>query len=84
MTPEMVRAVGRMNRDGVLLLAGTDIAGPRIPGFSLQDELSMLVNAGLTPTSSIADSNLESSRGHSPDQRFRYRRDRKIRRPCLA
>jgi len=48
----------RMNRDGVLLLAGTDIAGPRIPGFSLQDELSMLVNAGLTPLQALQTATL--------------------------
>src|SRR5215469_8002751 len=53
MTPQMAKVVGQMNRDGVLLLAGTDIAGPRIPGFSLQDELSMLVTAGLTPLQAL-------------------------------
>jgi len=47
--PTFLRAVGRMNRDSVMLLAGTDIAGARIPGFSLHDELAMLVTAGLTP-----------------------------------
>jgi imidazolonepropionase-like amidohydrolase len=51
--PKLVAVVGRMNRAGVVLLAGTDIAGPRIPGFSLHDELSMLVTAGLTPLQAL-------------------------------
>jgi Amidohydrolase family len=58
MAPEMTKVVGRMSRDGVLLLAGTDIAGPRIPGFSLQDELSMLVKAGLTPLQALQTATL--------------------------
>jgi imidazolonepropionase-like amidohydrolase len=37
-----------MDRDGVRMLAGTDIVGPQIPGFSVHDELSTLVRAGLT------------------------------------
>ena len=36
-----------------MLLAGTDIAGARIPGFSLHDELAMLVTAGLTPMQAL-------------------------------
>ena len=51
--PQLVKVVGRMNHDGVIVLAGTDIAGPRIPGFSLHDELSMLVTAGLTPLQAL-------------------------------
>jgi cytosine/adenosine deaminase-related metal-dependent hydrolase len=53
MFPELLNAVGRMNQDGVTLLAGTDIAGSRIPGFSLHDELAMLVRAGLTPLAAL-------------------------------
>jgi imidazolonepropionase-like amidohydrolase len=42
--------VGEMNRAGVPLLAGTDTAaGVRVyPGFSLHEELALLVQAGLT------------------------------------
>jgi len=58
MFPELVKVVGRMNRDGVLLLAGTDIAGSRIPGFSLHDELSMLVKAGLNPLQALQTATL--------------------------
>ncbi len=51
--PRLLEVVGRMHRAGVILLAGTDIAGPRIPGFSLHNELSMLVAAGLTPAQAL-------------------------------
>jgi imidazolonepropionase-like amidohydrolase len=41
--------VGAMMRAGVGILAGTDDANPYvIPGFSLHDELALLVAAGLT------------------------------------
>jgi cytosine/adenosine deaminase-related metal-dependent hydrolase len=45
--------VAQMNRAGVVLLAGTDIAGARVPGFFLHDELSALVDAGLTPLQAL-------------------------------
>jgi imidazolonepropionase-like amidohydrolase len=53
MAPEFVEVVGRMHHDGVTLLTGTDLAGPRIPGFSLHDELRALVTAGLTPLQAL-------------------------------
>ncbi len=56
--PELLKVVARMQQDGVMLLAGTDIAGPRIPGFSLQDELSVLVQAGLTPLQALQTATL--------------------------
>ena len=40
----------QMQADGVLLVAGTDTPVPStVPGFSLHDELRLLVEAGLTP-----------------------------------
>jgi imidazolonepropionase-like amidohydrolase len=46
--------VGRMQKAGVALLAGTDDANPySMPGFSLHDELAMLVEAGLTPAEAL-------------------------------
>jgi imidazolonepropionase-like amidohydrolase len=42
-----------MNRAGVVLLAGTDIAAARIPGFFLHDELGALVEAGLSPLQAL-------------------------------
>jgi imidazolonepropionase-like amidohydrolase len=46
--------VAAMHRAGVGILAGTDAAGFYvIPGFSLQDELGLLVEAGLTPMAAL-------------------------------
>ena len=42
---KLVEFVGRMHRTGVPLVAGTD----SIPGFTLQAELALYVQAGLTP-----------------------------------
>lgn len=47
--------VGEMNRAGVPILAGTDTAaGVRVyPGFSLHEELALLVQAGLSPMQAL-------------------------------
>jgi imidazolonepropionase-like amidohydrolase len=45
--------LGKLNRSGVTLLAGTDVAGARIPGFWLHDELATMVDAGLTPLQAL-------------------------------
>jgi imidazolonepropionase-like amidohydrolase len=46
--------VGKMQRAGVGILAGTDTANPYVfPGFSLHDELALLVEAGLTPIAAL-------------------------------
>jgi imidazolonepropionase-like amidohydrolase len=39
----------QMHRAGVTLVTGTDVAFLHPPGFSLHDELAMLVESGLTP-----------------------------------
>jgi len=49
----LVDVTRRMHRDGVKLVTGTDAAGPRLVGFSLQRELVVLVRAGLTPLESL-------------------------------
>jgi imidazolonepropionase-like amidohydrolase len=46
---ELREVVRQMNRSRVTLMAGTDTAGPRIPGFGLHDELAILAEVGLTP-----------------------------------
>ena len=58
MFPRLLNVVRRMHQAGVMLLAGTDIAGPRIPGFSLHNELAMLVTAGLTPAQALETATL--------------------------
>ena len=46
--------VGQMQRGGVKILAGTDSAAPYVfPGFSLHEELALLVQAGLTPMEAL-------------------------------
>lgn len=48
------RVVGVMSDSGVAMMAGTDFGGPFIlPGFSLHDELALLVEAGLSPLEAI-------------------------------
>ena len=43
-----------MRRAGVRILAGTDLGNPYVyPGFSLHDELALLVQAGLTPLEAL-------------------------------
>ena len=45
-----LQVVGEMQRAGVGILVGTDTPNPYVyPGFGLQDELELLVEAGLTP-----------------------------------
>jgi imidazolonepropionase-like amidohydrolase len=46
--------VGAMNKAGVRFVAGTDVGNPFcFPGFSLHDELALLVEAGLSPLQSL-------------------------------
>lgn len=56
--------VGQMNSAGVPLLAGTDTAaGVRVyPGFSLHDELGLLVQAGLTPMQALQTATINPAR----------------------
>jgi len=55
--------VGRINRAGVPILAGTDCPNPYIyPGFSLHDELSLLVHAGLTPAEALRTATINPPR----------------------
>jgi len=42
--------IGKMNEKGVKFLAGTDFPNPYVfPGFSLHDELSLMVKGGMPP-----------------------------------
>ena len=52
--PEELKLVGRMYRAGVGILAGSDTYNPYVyPGFSLHEELSLLVEAGLPPMAAL-------------------------------
>jgi len=58
-----VEIVGAMQRAGVELLAGTDAANPYcFPGFSLHDELGLLVKAGLTPMEALQTATRNAAR----------------------
>lgn len=49
-----LQITGAMNRAGVGILAGTDASNPFcFPGFSLHDELELLVHAGLSPLQAL-------------------------------
>jgi len=51
---KQLELVGQMHAAGVKLLAGTDTYKPfLVPGFSLHDELALLVKAGLTPLEAL-------------------------------
>jgi len=55
--------VGTMHRAGVDILAGTDTLNPFCyPGFSLHDELGLLVRSGLTPMEALQTATLNAAR----------------------
>jgi len=60
-----LQVVGAMHRAGVPLLAGTDTAWIQpytYAGFSLHDELALLVKAGLTPIESLQTATINPAR----------------------
>lgn len=55
--------IGPMRRAGVEFLAGTDVLNPYcFPGFSLHDELGLLVEAGLSPLEALQAATLNPAR----------------------
>lgn len=51
---DFVVLVGMMRQNGVKVMTGTDLSDGRIfPGFSVHEELALLVDAGFTPTEAI-------------------------------
>jgi imidazolonepropionase-like amidohydrolase len=57
---ELVRG---MNRAGVPIVAGTDTVNPYcFPGFSLHDELTLLVEAGLSPMQAVQAATINVAR----------------------
>jgi hypothetical protein len=60
---KQIQLVGMLHRAGVELLAGTDAPNPYcFPGFSLHDELELLVKAGLTPMSALQAATITPAR----------------------
>jgi imidazolonepropionase-like amidohydrolase len=46
---ELKGVVKMLDETGIPLLAGSDLAAARVPGFYLHDELALLVESGVTP-----------------------------------
>jgi tetratricopeptide (TPR) repeat protein len=60
---KQLQIVGSMQRAGVGILAGTDTLNPYcFPGFSLHDELNLLVQAGLTPVQALRAATVNAAR----------------------
>lgn len=60
---KQLKIVGAMHRSGVQLLAGTDEPNPFcFPGFSVHDELALLVEAGLTPFEALQAATVNPAR----------------------
>ncbi len=58
-----IEIVGAMHRAGVEILTGTDTLNPYCyPGFSLHDELGLLVQSGLTPMEALQAATLNAAR----------------------
>ena len=58
-----LRIAGEMARAGVPMLAGSDTGNDwTVPGISLQEELTVLVKAGLTPAQAIRTATYEPAR----------------------
>ena len=63
MFSRQLELVGEMHRAGVPLLAGTDCLNPFcLPGFSLHDELKLMVKSGLTPLDAIRTATINPAR----------------------
>jgi imidazolonepropionase-like amidohydrolase len=57
------RIVGAMHAAGIRILAGSDLHNPYIyPGFSLHDELGLLVESGLSPLAALQAATIEPAR----------------------
>lgn len=65
---ELVR---QMQRAGVPILAGTDTPNPGVyPGFSLHDELALMVKAGLTPRQALATATVNPAHYFGKEKEF--------------
>jgi imidazolonepropionase-like amidohydrolase len=61
--------VGEMSRAGIKILAGTDLGNPYVyPGFSLHDELELLVEAGLTPMQALQTATINPAKFFNLDK----------------
>lgn len=57
-----LRLIGKMNKKGVKLLAGTDFPNPYVfPGFSLHDELALMVKGGMSALDALNSATLNAA-----------------------
>jgi imidazolonepropionase-like amidohydrolase len=62
---------GLLHRAGVPLLVGTDTPEPFVPpGFSLHQELEMLVESGLSPAAALAAATINNARALNQQDRL--------------
>jgi hypothetical protein len=60
---QSLRLVLEMKKAGVPLLAGTDLSSSfQMPGFSLHDELALMVDAGLSPAEALQTATINPAR----------------------
>ena len=66
----MLKLVGEMHRAGVRILAGTDASTEPhvVPGWSLHDELAILVEAGLSPLAALRAGSTDAARHSRPSE----------------
>ena len=71
-TDLMSRLVGELHEANVPLLAGSDAVGPPgvLPGSSLHEELSLLVQAGLTPYEALRTATVNAATYLDAEQEF--------------
>jgi imidazolonepropionase-like amidohydrolase len=62
MLPRLLATTARLQNAGVSLLAGTDVAADRVPGFGLHDELDLLAKAGLSPLEALQAATLNPAK----------------------
>ena len=69
--------IGKMNKKGVKFLAGTDFPNPYVfPGFSLHDELSLMVKGGISTQDVLKICNIKSCYIYEKRERFWFGRSR--------
>jgi imidazolonepropionase-like amidohydrolase len=68
---KQLELVGLMRRAGVEFIAGTDVVNPFcFPGFSLHDELALLVEAGFSPMEALQTATLNPARFFGKEKDF--------------
>ena len=68
---QRISIVGLMQRAGINILAGTDFMNPYVyPGFSLHDELELLVQGGLSPLQALQAATINGAKFFNREMEF--------------